>query len=419
MPDQDAMTIDERRKYLRIVRPRYKKANREGRGVLLDEMQAVTGLERKTLIRLMLGSLERQPRKRQRGRRYGADVDDALRVIAESYDYICAERLQPNLVIMAQQLAAHGELQMSPGLLEHLGQISIPTVRRILQRITQDEPHLPRRGPESANQATRDIPMRRIPWDESEPGHFEVDLVHHYGPDTSGSYVHTLQLIDVATGWSERVAVLGRGYIAMQDAFQRVLARLPFAILELHPDNGSEFFNAHLLKFWGEHVRQATLSRSRPWRKNDNRFVEQKNDSLVRAYLGKQRLDTVAQAQALNALYDKMWIHYNLFQPVMRLRGKEYQTLDDGSLRLRRRFDDARTPYARLAATPSVFSERKGALIALHSSTNPRQLRREIHADLDALFALPCATPGVTEDVLETLAVPIDAGKERAGLRLH
>ena len=409
MPDQDAMNIDERRKYLRILRRRYEKADRERRGELLDEMEAVTRLERKTLIRLMGGSLERQPRKRQRGRTYGAEVDDALRVIAESYDYVCAERLQPNLVAMAKHLAAHGELQLSPGLLERLEQISVPTVRRRLYRIAQDEPRLPRRGPERANQATRDVPMRRIPWDESEPGHFEVDLVHHCGLDASGSYVHTLQLIDVATGWSERVAVLGRGYIAMQDGFQRILARLPFAVVELHPDNGSEFFNAHLLKFWGERVHQAEISRSRPWHKNDNRFVEQKNDSLVRAYLGKERLDTVGQTRALNALYDKMWVYYNLFQPVMRLCSKEYQTLEDGSLRLRRQFDDARTPYDRLAATQSLSPERKEALLALRSKTNPRQLRREIYADLDALFALPCAVPSVTEDVLETLATPIEA----------
>jgi hypothetical protein len=408
MPNQDAMTIDERRKYLRIVRPRYKKADRHGRGVLLGEMQAVTGLERKTLIRLMHGSLERRPRKRQRGRTYGADVDDALRVIAESYDYICAERLQPNLVAMAQQLAAHGELQVSPGLLERLEQISIPTVRRILRRITQDEPHLPRRGPEPANQATRDVPMRRIPWDEEQPGHLEADLVHHCGASTGGTYVHTLQLIDVATGWSERVAVLGRGYLAMRDGFQRILARLPFQVLELHPDNGSEFFNAHLRQFFGERVRQAELSRSRPWHGNDNRFVEQKNASLVRAYLGNQRLDTVAQTRALNALYDKMWLYYNLFQPVMRLCAKEYRTLDDGSLRLRRRYDRARTPFDRLAATPHVFLEGKNALATLRDELNPRRLRQEIYTDLDALFALPCAAPGTTENVLDTLAVPID-----------
>lgn len=409
MPDKDAMTIDERRKYLRIVQRRYRQADRQGRGVLLDEMQAVTSLERKTLIRLMRSNLKRRPRQRQRGRTYGPEVDDALRVVAETYDYICAERLQPNLVTMARHLATHGELQLSAALLEALGKISVPTVRRIMRRVAQDEPHLPRRGPERANQATRDVPMRRIAWDVSQPGHFEVDLVHHCGPDPSGSYVHTLQMIDVATGWSERVAVLGRGYIAMRDAFQRILARLPFPVLELHPDNGSEFFNAHMLAFWGERVCQAQLSRSRPWHKNDNRFVEQKNGSLVRAYLGNERLDTVAQTRALNALYDKMWIYYNLFQPVMRLCGKEYHTLDDGSLRLRRQFDDARTPYDRLATTPSIFSERKDALITLRHDTNPRQLRREIYADLSALFALPCAAPGVTENVLDTLAVPINA----------
>lgn len=403
------MTIDERRKYLKIMRRRYKKATRRERGVLLDEMGQVTGLERKTLIRLMQGSLERQPRQRQRGRTYGAEVDDALRVIAESYDYICAERLQPNLVVMAQQLAAHDELRPSPGLLEQLAVISVPTVRRILRRLTQDEPRLPRRGPEAANQATRDIPMRRISWDERQPGHFEVDLVHHCGPDTGGTYVHTLQMIDVATGWSERVAVLGRGYLAMRDAFLRILARLPFPVLELHPDNGSEFFNAHLLKFWGERVRQAELSRSRPWHKNDNRFVEQKNDSLVRAYLGKQRLDTVAQTKALNALYDRMWLYYNLFQPVMRLCGKEYQTLDDGSLRLRREYDRAQTPFDRLAATVQIALESKDALTSLRNTLNPRRLRQQIYADLDALFALPCARPAVTENVLDTLTTPIQA----------
>jgi len=409
MPDKDAMTIDERRKYLKIMRRRYRQGDRHSRGMLLREMEQVTGLQRKTLIRLMHGSLERRARQRQRGRTYGAEVDDVLRVIAESYDYICAERLQPNLVAMAQQLADHGELRLSAGLLEQLAKISVPSVRRVLRRLTQDEPHLPRRGPEPANQATRDIPMRRIPWDASQPGHFEVDLVHHCGPDAGGTYVHTLQLIDVATGWSERVAVLGRSYLAMRDAFQRVLARVPFAVLELHPDNGSEFFNAHLLQFWGERVRQAELSRSRPWHKNDNRFVEQKNDSLVRAYLGKQRLDTVAQCRALNALYDKMWLYYNLFQPVMRLCGKEYRTLEDGSLRLHRHFDSARTPFDRLAPTPIFSLERKDALATLRRSLNPRHLRREIYADLDALFALPCATPGVTENVLDALAVPVDA----------
>ncbi len=223
---------------------------------------------------------------------------------------------------MAQHLDQHGELTTSPLLLEQLEHISVSTVQRRLARVRQDEPRLPRQGPKQANTLTRDIPMVRIPWDEQQAGRFEVDLVHHSGPGTSGEFVCTMQMIDVATGWSERVAVLGRSYLVMEDAFRRTLCRLPFPVLEIHPDNGSEFFNHHLLRFWKEKVRGVSLSRSRPYHKNDNRFVEQKNDTLVRAYVGDERLDTVAQTLALNRLYDQMWLYYNLFQPVMRLTEK-------------------------------------------------------------------------------------------------
>ena len=134
--------------------------------------------------------------------------------------------------------------------------------------------------------------MRRIPWDESVPGHFETDTVHHCGISASGQYVHSFQMIDVATGWSECVGVLGRSYLVIQDGFQRIEKRLPFPILEIHPDNGQEFLNAHLLHFWKERAKPLDLSRSRPYHKHDNRFVEENNFSQVRAYLGYNRLDT-------------------------------------------------------------------------------------------------------------------------------
>lgn len=293
MSTEDKMNIDERRKYLRRMKKRYDHASRKERGQLLDEMEAVTDMHRKSLIRLMKGNLARKPRQKQRDKRYGPEVDDALRVIAESVDYICAERLTPNLVWMAEQLGAHGELAATPQLLEQLGQISVSSVRRRLKRIRQDQPRLPRKGPERANQVTREIPMRRIPWNQPEPGHFEVDLVHHCGLSASGEYIYTLQMMDVTTGWSERVAVLGRSYRVMQAGFERCLTRLPFPVRELHPDNGSEFFNHHLLRFFKEAVQGLQFSRSRPYHKNDNRNVEQKNSSLVRAYLGYDRLDTV------------------------------------------------------------------------------------------------------------------------------
>ena len=319
MSTTEQMNIDERHKYLRVMRKRYEQADRRGRGRLLDEMEEVTGLHRKTLIRLMHGELKRKPRRRQRGRTYGAEVDEALMIIAETWDYICAERLTPNLVWMAKKLAHHGELELSPSLLEQLGHISVSTVRRRLAHLRRTARRLPRRGPKQANSLRQHIPMTTIPWNEQQPGHFEVDLVHHSGPSATGEFVCTVQMIDVATGWSERVAVLGRSYTVMEHAFRRILSRLPFPVHELHPDNGSEFFNHHMLRFWQERVKGVHLSRSRPYHKNDNRFVEQKNDTLVRAYLGHRRLDTVAQTLALNRLYDRMWLYYNLFQPVMRL----------------------------------------------------------------------------------------------------
>ena len=165
--------------------------------------------------------------------------------------------------------------------------------------------------------------MERLSWATQAPGSFETDLVHHCGPVTAGEYVHTLQLVDIATGWSERVAMLGRSQIAMVAAFRRVQERLPFPITHLHPDNGSEFFNDHLIRYFGEAMTGLHLSRSRPYRKNDNRFVEQKNATLVRAYLGYERLETPGQCTALNALYDQLWVYYNLFQPVLHLVGQE------------------------------------------------------------------------------------------------
>ena len=414
MPNEEKMTIDERFKYLRLVRRRYVKSSKRERGLLLDEMEKVTSLHRKSLIRLMGTSLERKRRHRQRGRTYGPELDLPLRVIAESHDYICAERLQPTLVEMATHLARHGEIPASPRLFDQLSRISISTLRRILSRLGQDQPRLPRKGPAEANAVARELPMKRIPWDEPQPGHFEVDAVHHCGPTTGGHYVHTVQMVDVTTGWTEQVATLGRSYMAMEDGFRRILARLPFPVLEIHPDNGSEFLNAHLVRFWKEKVKDVTLSRSRPFHKNDNRFVEQKNSSLVRAYLGAARYDTAAQTNAINRLYEKMWLYYNLFQPVTRLKEKTITSLapaEGQPSRIKRRFDSARTPFHRLCETDAISEQDKRALQALRDQTNPRQLRREIYQLLDEIFLLPGAIPGQTEDVYETLFAPMENQK--------
>jgi hypothetical protein len=403
MSIEDKMTVDEVRKYLHKMQKRYVEADRKEKGKLLDEMEQVTGLHRKYLIQLINGDLKRKPRRRQRGRTYGPQVDDALRVIDESFDHICAERLTPNLVWMAKHLAHHGELEVSDLLLEKLGRVSISTVGRILQRIRQDEPRLPRRKAPKRSKLTQAIPMKRIPWDIATPGHFEVDLVHHCGPTASGEYLCTLQMIDVATGWSERVAVLGRSFLVMRHAFGSILRRLPFPILEIHPDNGSEFLNHHMFRLWGDTIQGVTFSRSRPYHKNDNRNVEQKNSTLVRAYLGYDRLDSVVQTLAANRLFELMWIYYNLFQPVMHLVEKKVVREEGKQTRIQRRHDRARTPFDRLCATDAILPEHRAQLEALRDRINPRELRRQIYNAIDHLFTLPGAAPGVAENVRLTL----------------
>jgi hypothetical protein len=223
--------------------------------------------------------------------------------------------------------------------------------------------------------------MGRLSWATEMPGSFETDLVHHCGFVAAGEYVHTLQLVDVATGWSERVAVLGRTQESMVKGFRRVQERLPFTITHLHPDNGSEFFNDHLIRYFGEEVTGLRLSRSRPYRKNDNRIVEQKNSTLVRAYIGYDRLDTGEQCTALNDLYDQIWLYYNLFQPVLHMVGKE---VVDG--KLHRKWDRAQTPYQRLVSSGILSSEEEARLSELYSRTNPRQLHQDIYKAVEQLW---------------------------------
>jgi hypothetical protein len=382
MLTEDDMAVNERRKYLKRMQVRYAAAKRAERGSLLTEMQQVTGLHRKSLTRLMHArSLERKPRVKQRARSYGLATEQVIVRVWESRDYICAERLTPGLLPMAQHLARFESLGLTSQVQEQLATISRATVARILRKYRARVRRLPQKGAERANSATAGVPMGRIPWDIQEPGHFEVDLVYHSGHSTAGLHGHTIQLLDVATGWSERVAVLGRGQQAMEGGFDHMVERLPFPIKELHPDNGSEFFNHHLVRYWKEKVSGVQLSRSRPWQKNDNRMVEQKNDTLVRQYLGDLRLDTPEQIAALNALYEDMWLYYNLFQPVLHLTEK--QVVGD---KVRRKWDAAKTPYERLLASGVLSPEQHARLRLLYEQTNPLQLREALYRQLDALW---------------------------------
>lgn len=295
MAETDRMKIDERRKYLHKIWGRCRDATKGEKSQLLTEAEAVTGLHRKSILRILNGRLSRKKREKQRGKSYGCEVEDALHIIARSLDYPCAERLKPNLTWMSEHLAVYGELKLDAELREQLAKVSISTVKRLMKKRGKAEPKLAFRKPpnQRQKQLSRSIPIHRIDWQTQEPGHFEVDLVHHCGSTAGGIFVYSLQMVDVATGWAEPTAIYGNSFQTTKDGFDFLLARLPFDVLELHPDNRAEFINQLRYRHWHALVPNLQVSRSKPYRKNNNRFVEQNNHSLMRAYIGHSRFDSL------------------------------------------------------------------------------------------------------------------------------
>lgn len=405
MPDEK-LNINERRKVIGLSRSTYLKAKRVEKTAILDHLVIVTGLRRMTIMDLLNHGTERTKRKRQRGATYGPDVDDALRIISTAHNHICAERLQPNLVAMAERLAAHGELILTPSLKTQLGVISVSTVQRRLSKIYQDKPCKQRRRKVSTGYARSQIPMTRIDWGEKEPGHYEVDLVHHGGSEPKGHFVYSLVMVDVATGWTVPAAMLGRSRRVMVDAFTRCELRIPFPIIEIHTDNGSEFFTDSVLNHWGE-VGVKMLTRSHPYRKNDNRFVEHRNGELIRGWLGHWRIDTAAKTRVLNRFYALLWLYHNFCQPMQRQIEKE--TLANG--KVRRRHDTAQTPFDRLKKTGVLASRTLDRLERINRRINPLSIVAQLGAQLDRLAALPPASEENTEDIYETL-LPSSLRKE-------
>jgi len=388
----EMMNVDERFKYLRMMQERYRRANREGRIRLLDEMEAMTALHRKYLIARMNGpDLQRHQRNRERSRVYGPDVEEVVHVVAETLDWIGAERLQPGLAGTAQHLARFGHVTLSDSLLSQLQEISIGTVRRILHRIGRPADALPqvRRGRRTDSTVQALVPVGVIPWDEPEPGHFEADLVLHNCADQEGPFVCSLQLVDVLTGWSERFAVLGYEFDEMWRAIQAFRTRCPIPVREIHTDNGSEFINLPFISHFGQEVVHARLTRGRPGYKNDNRFVEQKNSSLIRAYVDHLPLYTATHRALLDHLYEDMGCYYNLFQPVVRQTSRHAESTSSGLVRIVRTQDCAATPLQRLLqAKPPLARETAERLQTLHHNTDPLALKRRIHRQVGELARL-------------------------------
>jgi len=396
MVTEDYMDIDERFAYLRRLKTSYDRASRSEKQVLLDVAAQQTGLHRKSLIRL-LGKrvIARRARTRQRRRQYSAQVDDAVRQIGRLLNWPCAECLTPALLPTAQHLAAQGRFTLTPELERELAEVSISTVARILKRVRQDEPRLTtKRGkPRRLKPLESQVPMQVIPWDVPTPGYFEMDAVLHIDEHTRGDAAMTIDMTDVNCNWTERIAVYGRSERVTCEAFAELLARCPIPIREVHIDNGSEFLNHHLVRFFGEKVVGATLTRSRPWHKNDNRYVEHNNGARVRAYVGDCVLERRDQVALLNALYADLWLYDNFFRPTQHQVSKEYWSDDQEKRHLRRRHDRACTPLDRLIRSGILPADEAQALPDLRASTDLEALRERIEQRIQQIYASTDRTP--------------------------
>jgi hypothetical protein len=362
---------------------RYVKAGRQEKGQLLDEFVAATGYHRKWA----LGLLRQGPPVSRRGqggrpRVYSAVVVGALRQVWEASGELCGKRLAPFMAELVPALEAEDALRVTAPVREQLLRMSAATIDRRLRPFRLQQ----RRGLGTTKPGTllkQQVPVHTYtPWDEQRLGFVEIDLVAHCGMTTAGHHVNTLTVTDVATGWTECAAVWGKGQAAVCGALEQIRERLPFPLLGIDADNGSEFLNAHLVR-WCEQER-LTFTRGRPYWKNDQAHVEQKNWSVVRRLLGYDRYETEAERTLLQRVYQWLRLWTNHWQPVLKLTGKERV-----GAKVRKQYDPAQTPYRRVLAGNGLAPDARARLEHEHAAYGPTTVWKEVETARAALWRLP------------------------------
>jgi integrase-like protein len=378
-----AISTAARQELVQAVSERYRSTvAAEDKGRILDEFVALTGYHRKHAIRVLNGFTETTASKgRGRLRLYDEAVHQALIVFWEASDRVCGKRLKPLLPVLLPALERHGHISLAPAVREHLLAVSASTIDRMLSGARASA------GGRRARTKTTLAVRRRIPvrtfadWHEPAPGFVEADLVVHCGESMAGSFASTLVLTDIASGWTECLALLVREGSLIVDALKQLRVTMPFPLRGIDTDNGSEFINELLITFCTDHGIEFT--RSRPYRKNDQAWVEQKNGSVVRRLVGYGRLEGVAAGEALSRLYSASRLFVNFFQPSFKLASKERI-----GAHVRKRYHTPETPCARLLASSSIPESMKDRLRALLGTLDPLRLLDEIRTVQHHLAAL-------------------------------
>ena len=405
------LTMRQKKAVTKELRDRYQRASKKEKTMMLNEFIQLTGYNRCYACQILkkkervLGYLNiagkrikyvaDRKTKRKKKRFYDKEIFMVLKKIWIICDYICSKRLAPFLSEIIPVLEKHGEINLTTKVREKLFKVSAATIDRMLAETRKRYRIKGRSTTRPGSLLKKSIPIRTFAdWDEKVPGFFEVDLVSHDGSAVRGDFLQSLNFTDVATGWVEMIAVKNKAQVWVFAGIKSIKERLPFSILGIDSDNGAEFINAHLLRYCrGGHI---TFTRSRPYRKNDSCFVEQKNYSVIRRTVGYSRYDTDKELNTLNELYSYLRLYVNFFQPVRKLIKKERI----GS-KIIKRYDEAKTPYRRVLASPDILDEIKVKLKNQYAMLNPAELKRKITKLQNRLLKLNALKQKVREDLLE------------------
>lgn len=383
----------ERKSYLLAIKKRYKRSSKATKKLILNEFCEVCGYNRKYAIRLLNQKRKRTSKSLKPGPKYHYDSPEllkALKIIWFASDQMCSKRLVAAIPLWLPFYEMNHE-SLSDKTIKNLYKISASTIDRLLKptRIKYSGKGLT--GTKPGRLLRNQIPIRTDTWDISEPGFMEADTVAHCGNSLAGNFVWSLTLTDYYSGWTECRATWNKGAEGVVDKIKNIEKHLPFKLKGFDCDNGSEFLNYHLLRYFQEHKNVIQFTRSRPYKKNDNAHVEQKNWTHVRQLFGYDRLENIELIDKMNKLYANEWSELgNYFCPTLKLIEKTRI-----NSKYKRKYDQPKTPYQRLIESNTISDEIKIKLNTSYQALDPFKLKASIERQLKAIFKLVTVTQNV------------------------
>ena len=379
------MSPGARMEHLDSIYIRYKRAAKLDKTLILDEFCATCGYHRKHAIRL-LKNYKRftKPKPKRRGAPsvYNKpSITEPLKRIWLAANLPCSKRLKVIISLwMPGYVKEYGALSLDVA--KALYRISPPTIDRILKPLRAKYRLKGRCTTKPGTLLRKQIPIKTDQWNESKPGFVEADTVAHCGDKSEGDYANTVDLVDIATGWTEQGASWGKGEIGVLAALKDMESRIPFPVLGFDADNGGEFINHHLMRHFADRVKPVQFTRSRPYHSDDNAHIEQKNWTHVRQWFGYHRLDKRKIVDMMNDLYRTEWrLYHNFFQPSTKLIEKKVV-----ASKVFKRYDSPKTPYERVLESKHVDKAIKRSLKEQFNTLNPFRLRKDIESKLKKIF---------------------------------